>query len=290
MIFMSNWLRFKFNVMWYRDFKVWAIIGLVITLGVTLPLMSIFFYNVGSQGAVATVPTTPQQKSQWCASPSTHYLGVWEWITFENETEKYIMKIHVNDTENQQPTLPANENKTFAVADAWIWDEVAPSIWDWTSNGTLRFPTNHTNFQPEQFLIPIAYNNYAMMKAMFQRNWEVFWSNDLFIEILNSSITHQETVVTLPRDINENAGFYEGEHIVEDSYLAVRYDTDFWLNYTNTNIQYHQIVQYIVEANTGIPLMQNAIFEIFSNSIVFIWLTLSFRTIATSIALPIYAS
>jgi hypothetical protein len=288
-----KWKEWKIGNSFFRDRKNILIIGLVASLAIIVPILSVHSYNLYQQNQDLAI-IFPQQENAWHDETCCHYLGVWEWIDFLNETEKHILKIFIDETNNTKPNLPADENQTYCIGKSWKWDNISMEEWEWTPNGTLRFPTNDTIvFDYEQFLIPLAYKNYAMMESMLSRHYRRGWTeHSVNVQLLNESVSHRQTIVTMAREVSDESLFYSGENVLEDSYLGIVYDYEMWGNDTLFNSPFHIDAQYVVEASTGIPLIQNIVFEMFSFFGIpgwDLWFTFSFRTIATTTALPTFS-
>lgn len=232
----------------------------------------------------------PPQKNQWCTEVCTHYLSIWEAMDSNNHTEKIIMKIHINETKNNLTAL-VNENETYVVGQIHYWaeDSMIPDYYHWNENGTTRLPSNKTSFDLEDSIIPLGYNNYEITKQMVCRTVERAYLSVSTNEMINKTATHQEMITTSINEVNENAFWYDDEYIIDNMYLVVKYNFEFWINSTLTNFQIHMKFQYLVEANTGIPLQENMIFESYNAGILLMWIMLSTKTVATSVALPTFS-
>lgn len=228
----------------------------------------------------------PAQQNQWCTSAGEHYIWIMDFHESGNETDKEIMKTYINETNNGDTTYPINETLTNVFATNYIWTNTSMTEWEWQWDWYNRLPLNGSiGADLLFFIIPLFYNNYMMNLYMINDSITYIVDGHVNEEMINTSMSYEETIMTMTVETTENMPYYNGEYIVDDTYLVVKYEFEFW-SYDSIAVEYyHGRTQHIVECNTGIPLMQSLIFEFIDASGID---TLIFgtKTISSSVVLP----
>jgi len=217
----------------------------------------------------------PAEYDQFCADEGDYYICAIDSIFSEEpmlNAYKTIGLVTINST------YGSDDPPIEVYGELYIWDD------GWGYWLDLLFPLDYF-YGPYPPLIPCTYNDYEETENLLFTSLENIVANlEGSPTVLNFSISHREQFVTMTQECHAAMEFYNGEYIVDAYYYGVEYVLEAYIDYPPDDTIYLKL-EIVSECNSGIPLLQSAIFVEYTGSAVNFYGIISAKTIATSVTL-----
>jgi hypothetical protein len=254
-----------------------AVIALIIGLGLLLVITI-------QPASLVQCGNFPAEKDGWCAEDGTYYITAMDYYELgggrydENwDYGKEIVLIYINSSQYVgEPFI----TDTYVNGSLFQWED------GWSFEVNLSFPISEF-YIGASIVVPIAYNNYAVMLAMMISSL-VTLVNLTEAIILNMTVSCHERYVTVIQEMTPPMPWYNTtgvpEYIVNGYYYGVEYEIQTYLDVGFATTAYFQ-QQLVAECNTGIPLYQGMVMGVYSGGICQFCIGYNMKTMATSVTL-----